>query len=244
MFEKYEYSFLESVNSTQEYARKLIIERQKGISCFIIHTNVQSAGIGRSIGRSWISCPGDLTFSFAHKIKSIGLNITQVTYLIAVAVRNAIVDYLTEVDVFYKWPNDIVVKGRKLSGIIVEMVEDHLIIGVGMNIKSNKNVSPDMSHISMDDLITKNIEQKKIIERIINYYSELYDEYEKNGFVNICALWMKHVYQLGEKVNIYNFDNTKISGIFCGIDEMGSLLIKADGNTKEILDCQKLEFLT
>lgn len=241
MFEQYEYNFFENVSSTQEYAKKLIEDRRQGLANFIIHAKMQNNGLGRC-NRSWHSQNGDLTFSFAHKFSSIGMDISKVTYLVAVTVRKILLNYIKNEDIFCKWPNDVMIKDCKLAGILVEMVGNYLIIGIGINFKKNNHIRSDIKLISLEDLLMQTIDQKEMIKSIIDSYEELYDDYENNGFYNIRSLWLKNAYQLNKEVTVYNFDGTKIKGIFRGIDQMGLLLIENNSEKKEIIDCQKMEF--
>lgn len=244
MVGQYEYNFFESIKSTQDFAKQFILDNRNKYSHFIIHANKQNAGLGRSANRQWISNENGLTFSFSHLINAIGINTAQLTYLIAIAIRKTLLEFISDIDIFYKWPNDIIIQDRKLCGILVEIFENHLIFGIGINIKKDLEIASYVSnYIALEEVTTANIIQKSLIEKIIVNYDELYLEYERNGFVNIRLLWLEHAYQLNKKVNIHNFDNSRLSGIFRGIDDMGYLLIENNSKYKEIMDCYKLEFM-
>ncbi|MBP3284289.1 MAG: biotin--[acetyl-CoA-carboxylase] ligase [Clostridia bacterium] len=122
--------YLKEIDSTQNYAKKLI---EEGESEFIVTAEEQIAGHGRH-GRIWGSPKGGLWFSFVcQKPKKLP---DEVFYLATLAVGVTVKEVLEEqysCRLEIKWPNDILLNRQKVCGILCEKIEDRLICGIGIN---------------------------------------------------------------------------------------------------------------
>jgi len=129
--------------STQDHARRLIADRPSEADQAVIVAGHQTAGRGR-LGRSWHSPAGTaLTFSAVHLMNHRTLD--RVAFAAAVAVAEALDITLasTPHQTAIKWPNDIYVGGRKIAGILVEVIDGFVVVGVGVNIHLQKSQIPD-----------------------------------------------------------------------------------------------------
>ena len=123
------YSF-DTIPSTQEYAHELIANGAASARAVIV-ADSQTAGRGR-YRRTWVSQKGNLYASFIHKTAA---RDPRLSYCIAVSVAETLLSFGITPQI--KWPNDVLVDGKKISGILIEYVKDFVIIGIGINIKSN-----------------------------------------------------------------------------------------------------------
>ncbi|MEO0514990.1 MAG: biotin--[acetyl-CoA-carboxylase] ligase [Planctomycetota bacterium] len=120
--------------STQDHARRLIADRPNEAHGGVIVAEHQTHGRGR-LGRSWHSPAGSaLTVSLVHKVDQPTLD--RVTFAAAVAVAEALDVALVSAShtTAIKWPNDVYVGGRKIAGILVDVIDGFAIVGLGVNI--------------------------------------------------------------------------------------------------------------
>lgn len=130
-------------SSTQDQARALIASRPSGADGALIVAAHQTAGRGR-LGRKWHSPAGTaLTFSMIYRVDHATLD--RVTFAASVALAEALDKVM--IDTAYvtaiKWPNDIYIEGRKIAGILVEVVDGFAIVGLGINVHLRQDQLPE-----------------------------------------------------------------------------------------------------
>jgi len=141
----------QQTSSTQDAARRLITDRKLAADDALVIADAQSAGRGR-LGRRWVAPPGTaLIFSRVARAGSFDDSqaVNRLTYAACVGVAEALDQWLIPKSkrAEIKWPNDVLVKSRKISGILVEVVPDSnigpfAIIGVGLNVTLTKDQLP------------------------------------------------------------------------------------------------------
>tara|TARA_Y100000591_G_scaffold145244_1_gene124730 strand:+ start:109 stop:642 length:534 start_codon:yes stop_codon:yes gene_type:complete len=167
------------LKSTNDTAIRII--RNSNLKYGMIIAETQSKGRGQ-YGRKWISLKGNLFVSFFFSLDGINLTIAQITKLNCLFVKKLISKYYKK-KIVYKKPNDLLIKGKKICGILQERVNKFnnkfLVVGIGLNLIKNPLIS-NYPTINLNDLINKKISKKKII-------MELKIIFEKNliKFVNI-----------------------------------------------------------
>ena len=167
------------LKSTNDTAIRMI--RKSNLKYGMIIAETQSKGRGQ-YGRKWTSFKGNLFVSFFYSLDGINLTMTQITKLNCLLVKELISKYYKK-KIFYKKPNDLLIKGKKICGILQERVNKFnnkfLVVGIGINLIKNPLIN-NYPTINLNDLINKKISKKKII-------MELKLIFEKNllKFVNI-----------------------------------------------------------
>ena len=124
----------DKIPSTQTYAHELIASKRAADKTVIL-AEAQSAGRGR-YRRQWVSHHGNLYASFIFNIEE---RDPKLSYAVAVAVADAMISFGISPNI--KWPNDILIDGKKVCGILIEYAKDFVIIGIGVNIKSNPTIA-------------------------------------------------------------------------------------------------------
>ncbi|MDR1337920.1 MAG: biotin--[acetyl-CoA-carboxylase] ligase [Rickettsiales bacterium] len=168
----------DKIPSTQLYAHKLISQ-----SCAadrtVVLADAQSAGRGR-YRRAWVSHHGNLYASFIYSAEE---RDPKLSYAVAVAIAETLVSFNIEPTI--KWPNDILIDGKKASGVLIEYAKNFVIIGIGINIKSNPTVPEyetaklgDYADVSRDELLAaliKNLDiwLKRDFEIVRNRWTDL-----------------------------------------------------------------------
>lgn len=232
--------FLESVDSTNNYAKKMGEgEFQEGT---LIIAEEQTAGRGR-LGREWISPKGKgiwMTIMLKPDIKP--EQAAQITLIAAFAVVLGIKN-ICNIDAMIKWPNDVVVNGKKLCGILTEMGAEidrinYLIAGIGINANiDEKDFADSGLNIATSIKIQKgrDIDRKLLISDIIKNFEELYINFiEKGSIEYIIKDYKKVSATLGKDVRILAKDE-EWHGLALDINNQGHLIVKMDdGTIKEI----------
>lgn len=231
-FEKIESTNLHALQNIKTYSDK-----------DIILADIQTAGRGR-LERKWISTSSEnLYFSIIlkpefEKISEIPLvNITQ---LMAVCTAQALSEY--KISPHIKWPNDILISGAKICGILSEISFtgnnfDGFVIGTGINL----NMSP-----SQDELVDKaatslynelgyKVDRNIFLNRILHIFFSVYSDFKRKGFHSIKDRYLAYFPYLGKPVRVIN-GIEDMEGIVKDIADDGSLIIeKSDGSEKNII---------
>lgn len=241
-----QYVWLDETDSTNSLMKRLLtdgttVENEGGYGVllegcpddgFMIISDMQTAGRGRS-GHNWNSPAGtSVAISILLRPNILAEAIPMVTLIAAMAVSAAISE-VCDIDTSIKWPNDVLIKNKKVCGILTELdIKDDvksLIVGIGINV--NQSEFPDEIRdvassllLETDRLIDKEKLVSSLAENMEKYYeifletmdmSKLKDEYDSR-LINI----EKEVKVLDPSVNI--------RGIAKGIDKEGQLLVKTD----------------
>lgn len=193
----------------------------------------QTAGRGR-LGREWVSRPGNFYASLVLRPACEAKKATQLAFVAALAVGTCLAEPLGETERCYKWPNDVLVNGRKISGILAESMMgkgealEWMVLGVGINVASHpENV--EWPATSLHALGGKPVEIAKLVEGFGHAFFFWYKEWQEQGFGPIRQAWLAHAAGLGEPIRVRLHQET-IEGTFTGLDEEGTLLVLKDGD--------------
>jgi len=197
------------VTSTQDIAKMILKEN------VVIVADEQTSARGR-YGRSWISPYGGLWLTVILKDRKENI----ITLAAGVAVVKALKNM--GVDAKIKWPNDILVHGKKAAGILAEIYGDYLLLGIGINLENEipeeiKEIATNLPHIEKEALLPLLLE---ILE----------EEIEKDK-ERIIEEWRNYQCTLGRRVLI----DEKIEGIAESIDDEGFLILNCNGKRERIL---------
>jgi len=186
----------------------------------LIAAEEQTAGRGRR-GRRWHSAPGaGITFSLGRRIARPVRELAALSLVAGVATTRAL-RALGAHQAALKWPNDLVVDGAKLGGILVETRSSHAVIGIGINCRSDATVEARVGRrlAYLNSSVTRN----EVIRRIGVALVEAIDQFEKNGLDTLRAEWeAMHAYA-GQKLRVRLADGRTLSGTAAGLGADGSL---------------------
>ncbi len=226
------------IDSTNIAARKLAeLGANEGT---VVLAESQSKGKGRR-GRHWQSPPGNLFTSIILRPQITPSSAPQLTLMAALATAKAI-DKTVQTKVGVKWPNDILIQGKKVAGILTEMdcegdTINFIILGIGVNLNAPLNLFP----LELLDSITtlreeaaENISLAQFTRCLYQEIERYYDLWLANGFSWIRNEYTKLLSLQGKFVRIFSFDQVT-SGEVQGIDEKGGLLIRLSNSRVEII---------
>jgi birA, biotin-[acetyl-CoA-carboxylase] ligase region len=224
------YSELESTNST---AREIAPSASEGT---VVLAETQKNGRGR-MGTEWQSVPGGLWLSLILK-PSIPLeNLSKATLVAGIAVANTLRNM--GVDAHIKWPNDVLVKGKKICGILTEVSAeigkvDYVVLGIGINV----NVKlPDLKDdirrdsTSIANEIGKPIDRTSFLASLLYELEQQYIRFKTRQFAEIVDEWINLSDTIGRNVKVTT-PIKLIEGKAVGITEKGALVVLDKNNKK------------
>lgn len=203
----------------------------------VVIAEEQTAGRGRR-GRTWFASPGDsLTFSllwrFAPGTAPAGLSL---------AVGVAVARVLREVgagETALKWPNDILRDGRKLGGILVELVPGAphaAVIGIGINLRLPAAMPEDVRTASAAILAAGDtIDANGLYAALLGELLATLETFAARGFAAIRPEWLAHHAYQDARVTLSSDFGPPRKGICRGVDSDGALLLEVDGRVERIL---------
>ncbi len=226
--------YFEEVSSTQDVAFSLI---NSGVSeGTIIIAERQTKGRGR-LGRKWLSPMGGLWFTIILT-PSISPNyVTLLSLMTGCAVALGIQD-ITNVRPELKWPNDVLINGRKVAGILVEMLAEadrlrYALVGVGINVNNEIPKEVSDSAISLQQVLGRGIPRIPLMRAILRRFDELYQRLVRGDVNSILKVWRSLSSTLGRRVIVYLGEKT-IEGIALDVDEDGALIVKVNGEVRKV----------
>jgi BirA family biotin operon repressor/biotin-[acetyl-CoA-carboxylase] ligase len=232
--------FFESTTSTNDAAIDIAKKRDNPEGIVVI-ADEQSHGKGR-FGRKWISPPGvNLYFTVLLRPPLLSRKASILTLVTAVAVTTAIRDY-TGLDAEIKWPNDILINGKKTGGILIEMKSDKnllylLAIGTGVNVNMSMDALPEDIRpftTSLKEECGKFIDKITLLSQVLAEMEKHYKILLNGNKRALINEWLSLNCTIGNKVKIQNQDNI-MSGIAEGIDENGQLIVKLTSGENKIV---------
>ena len=170
---KFEIFKFKNVTSTNDVAHKLIKE-SKEIGC--VYADIQTKGRGTH-GRKWISEGGNLFSSIFFPLKDYFPPFNEFSIINPVIISGVIGNFCEKKNITFKWPNDVFVNGKKICGILQELItlksKKFLIIGIGLNIVSSPNIETNYQATN----IFFECKKKPTIEEMINLIILSYEEF-------------------------------------------------------------------
>ncbi|WP_253303598.1 biotin--[acetyl-CoA-carboxylase] ligase [Wolbachia endosymbiont of Phyllotreta cruciferae] len=221
------------VSSTNKEALDLI---DKGISNeTIVVADKQTEGRGRT-GKNWISPEGNFYASLVVGQVTDISKLTELTFVTALTVGNTILSFINDLNLQYKWPNDILIDGKKISGILLEKRSNSnwLIIGIGINI--NHAPLPGTTCISNYGESVSNID---LLRKLIINFNKLRKQWLFDGFYAIREMWLKKAFKMNEQISVKLADKL-YEGIFADIDKSGKLVLQQKDGSLIYFDAGEL----
>ncbi len=231
--------YFSAIDSTNSFARQLA--EQGAEEGEIVIAESQNHGRGR-LGRPWMSPPYlNLYFSVVLRPKLPPMDAPQITLMAAVALADAVASFIPVAPVI-KWPNDILVQGRKLAGVLTESSGDSsriefVILGIGVNLNYPRSLMPEAIRqraTSIVELTQRNVSREAFVRRLIQDLDRCYGELEETGFDPLATRWEARFGFRGKRVRVEMTDRVLI-GRAKGIDRDGALILE-----DEMGDCQRV----
>ncbi len=227
----YEWKYFEfkEVGSTNDKIREYC---QSEGQCVVVRADTQTAGRGRW-GRSWQSAAGNLFFSaaFEFDIKEAG----KLAFICSLSLLQALKKIAPSADILLKWPNDVLLNGAKVSGILLEKGEgNYIIAGIGVNVAVAPKVENAVYKItSLADAAIKTTAPELML-LFMESFSQNLSLLQTKGFAVLRTEWLKYAKNLGKEI-IVRQNGKEWKGVFAGIDEDAVLLMQTPAGVRKIL---------
>ena len=168
------------VKSTNQTAIRLIKSSKNEFG--LIVSEAQSKGKGQ-YGRKWISYKGNIFLSFFYKLENINLSLSSLTKINFFLVKNVISKYYKK-KIIFKLPNDLLIKKKKICGILQEKIEkskkQYLIVGIGFNLIKSPNI-PNYPTTNLLKITNQKINKKKFVKELKITFEKFLSKYYKTS---------------------------------------------------------------
>lgn len=228
---------LEETDSTNLQAAALGAEGEEEGT--VVFADSQSAGKGRR-GRSWCSPPGtNLYLSLLLRPPIAPWDAPQLTFLSAVAAARAIHN-VSRLPIAVKWPNDLLINGRKVAGMLNEMQAESeqvgwVVLGIGLNVNMRREQFPEDLRYPATSLASeagREVSRIAVARELLAELDRAYADYLRDGFEPIRAAWLE-LFPFVERLVEVSGAGETVVGRVTGVDDDGALLL-LDNNGDEV----------
>lgn len=199
----------DKIPSTQDYAHDLIADGNASDKT-VVTALAQSAGRGR-YKRTWVSHHGNLYASFIYKTYE---RDPKLSYAVAVAIAETLISFGLNPQI--KWPNDVLIDGKKISGVLIEYARNFVIVGIGINIKTCPTVKEYKT--------TKVSEYADVdVNEILSVLMKKLDKWRGTDFSIVRERWMELAICINKMIKYQGKEAELI-----GLNEDGALVLRFD----------------
>jgi len=228
--------YFSEVTSTMDIARDLA---RKGCPDFtVVIAGCQTKGRGR-LKRVWHSSKGGLYFTIILRPQIPPVLSSRINFAASMTLAR-VLRKLYDIDAMVKWPNDILVNGKKVAGMLSEMeTEADMVTFVNIGLGINVNNDPTLKEpgaTSLKEITGNQITRKKLLDEFLN---ELENKVDLQPLENVIPEWKQYAATLNQQVKIVT-NHEVTEGIATDVDENGALILSLeDGTIKKIIygDC-------
>lgn len=227
-----------SIDSTNSKAKEIALDEKEGT---VLIAEEQTEGKGR-MGRSWVSPKGKgIWMSIILKPNVEPMKVPKLTLVGAAAVYKALENMGIKAQI--KWPNDVLIDGKKICGILTEMsgelnMVNYVIMGIGINVNLDEGDFPEElkdKATSLKISTGKEISRKELTANILNEFEKLYLKFkEEDNIEEVLKISRENSILLGEEVRIIRGNNIKI-GKAIDINDNGELVVEVGDKVEKII---------
>ena len=192
----------------------------------------QVGGRGR-MGRSWESPSGNLYCSTLVRLRA-GDPPAHLLALVAANAVHALVAPLCDGQARIKWPNDVLVDGAKIAGILLERAGDAIVVGIGVNVVGHPT-GLDRPVTSLAAQGADIAEAGALLDRLAQLFGHWLAIWRAQGLEPVRAHWLLNAHPTGTAMRVVQPDGGTIEGSFDTLDQQGMLILRlANGDTRAI----------
>lgn len=197
----------------------------------VIQAIRQQSARGRQ-GRVWEAPEGNIYASILLRGDFDPATIGQMSFVTALALYSTVQQALPNAAIKLKWPNDVLVDGKKISGILLEAGQDFLVVGIGLNVK----LHPDKANYpttSLHALGATALSVDDALRSLLSHFAKWLVCYQQDGFSAIRSAWLDRALRGSMTARL---PHETIVGVFMDIDLSGRLRLQlADGTERLIV---------
>ena len=228
---------LDRVSSTNVFALEHLAELDDKT---IISADTQDFGHGR-FDRKWFSSkPNNIYASIVLKPQDFSCEIlSNLTQYMCVVLSDVLVEYGLKPEI--KWPNDVLIDGKKIAGILAEtsfmgQILKGFVLGIGVNLNLSKEdvLLIDQRATAVNLELRKSVDKDDFFDKLFDRFFENYDEFMEKGFEFIKVAYCQKCSFLGKEILVKNFEEN-ITGVAKEINSDGTLKIEVSSDRYEIV---------
>ncbi len=228
--------FKEQLNSTNLYAKEFMDEL---VDMSFVYCNTQTNGKGR-LDRTWVSQnTNNLYLTIVLKPKDDNFPYINLTQYLCVIVSKILEEYGVEPQI--KWPNDILINGKKIAGILAQTSTmgnriKGVALGIGINLNSTKeemdNIDKPATSLNLE--IGKEINRDEFLNKLATAFEQDYDEFSKQGFSFIEHDYLKRACFINKEITV-NTMTQSLCGVVKTLTQNGALILCDNKDNKDIV---------
>ena len=237
MKKKYNLINLKTVKSTNLEIKKMISSKIN-INNLCLSADNQTDGYGRRNAK-WFSYKGNIHLSILVKPKCSINEVNQLSFMTSITLGDTLKKIKSNINIKYKWPNDILLNKKKIAGVIVETSSfvnkkiKWVIIGIGLNIKKSPNLNTKEFKITSLNKEKIYVRKDYFIDLFLQRFFRNYECWKKKGFNFIKKDWISNVYKKNNKI-VVKYQNNYIKGKILDLLINGGIKLKTSKETKEL----------
>ncbi|MBI2917847.1 MAG: biotin--[acetyl-CoA-carboxylase] ligase [Chloroflexi bacterium] len=230
---------LETATSTQEVASRMA--RAGAPEGTVVVAEEQTAARGR-LGRHYFTPRGGIWFSAVLRPPLIPQEVPLISLLAGIAVAEAVAEE-TGLPVQLKWPNDVLIRGRKAVGILTELAAEaeavaFILCGIGINVNQRAADFPEplrATATSLREELGREVPRASLFRCVLEKLDRYYQSFLQQGPAPVLEVWRRLPNILGERVRVAT-GKESLEGVALGLDRDGALLLQlADGSLNRVL---------
>jgi len=193
----------------------------------------QTAGRGRQ-GRGWLDAPGNFMGSTVVRLGARDPLASTLSFVTAMAAYEAVIGLLGNPGALQlKWPNDLLLRGAKLSGILLERVDDAAVIGIGVNLAG----APSLAERATGNLAALGPapDRDAFARSLATSFDRELARWREFGLEPLFARWLSAAHPQGAALSVHASDGARVSGTFDGLEPDGALRLRLADGTRRVI---------
>ena len=217
--------------------RLLVLAEAGAAAGSVLAARHQTAGRGRR-GRSWLSAAGDsLTFSLLWRFPA-NRSLAGLSLAVGVAVAKSL-ESLGISGIALKWPNDVLLNGRKLAGVLIEVAAGTrsaaAVIGIGLNLRLPQPMPMEIAAAALADTGISLPTSSILLAKLLVELHEVLQSFADLGFAGLRDAWLiRHAYE-GQAVRLLSDFSAPLEGYCRSVDGDGALLLETSAGMQRII---------
>jgi BirA family biotin operon repressor/biotin-[acetyl-CoA-carboxylase] ligase len=230
MTEQFTVWHLEQIGSTNDEARRMANDGAPHGT--VVHADEQTAGRGR-LAHTWFSPPGNLYISILLRTGVPAARSAELGFLASLAVADTVEALLPrQTRALLKWPNDVLISGGKIAGILLEQAADATIVGIGLNVLQAPSTAAykTTTVVANGGIASVDGARDILLDRLGQHLSA----WRAGGFGPVRDEWLGRSYPIGAAIKA-NAGGQPVAGEFAGLDLDGALLLDTPNGRQRIV---------
>lgn len=195
------------------------------------------------MGRAWTTASGNLFASTIVRLGAADPSPATLSFVASIALFETLAPFLPDGTLKLKWPNDVMLDGAKVSGILLERLEDAVVIGFGVNVVGAPRVEGREIACLAHHAITPLPDVGTLTLDLAHAFSQGLAAWRAGGADPILRRWLGVAYSPGSSVTVSLPDGTAVKGAFAGVDSNGALILKREDGQLQVIHAGDVEMV-